>query len=384
MIMSVYLPAAIIGLLIVFLAQRYFHLPTSFDWSPAKPSSNANMTAIVYQKGSSVLQLDKSFPRPQVTSDGILILVKASSINPCDFKIKRNSEVTPDIILPKPKIPGEDVAGIVVEVGKRVSKFKKGDRVAAMMPVLGSQWGSAAEYVSVKAAFAAHIPEKVDFVTAAAYPLVALTAMQALKNVAVKKTESAPKILIHAGAGGVGSFAIQYAKRVLGMYVATTASSKKASKVKSWGADVVIDYKTQNFEEVIQDYDIVLDTMSWAYEQRTFGSKVLKRTGHYLNVLSSDWALSADTQEEVANGPVTFVNAFKSKLINLFSGKIFPKYDLVGVEPNGKDLETLMHLLGNKTIHAVIDRKFDLTQAKKAYEYLEKGHATGKVMLVNH
>ncbi|CAJ1963795.1 unnamed protein product [Cylindrotheca closterium] len=177
-------------------------------------STDETMTAISYSEhgpADEVLTLKSDYPKPVPGKNQVLIQVKASSVNPVDFKLRRNS--VPDFLIPKPKIPGADVAGVIVQLGANLEKaanFQIGDR----------------------------IPNEVDFESAAALPLVSLTVLQSLKKL---KNPKDKKILIHAGAGGVGSFAIQYAKKVLGMHVATTASKEKKEIVKDLGADVVID-----------------------------------------------------------------------------------------------------------------------------------------------
>jgi alcohol dehydrogenase len=302
----------------------------------------------------------------------------ASSINPCDFKFRRNP--VPDFILPKPVIPGEDVAGIVVQVGRKVSTFAVGDRVAAMLPTLRRRWGAASEYVNVKESLVARIGDDVDFVSAASLPLVALTAVQAFNK--VSDIQRGQKVLIHAGAGGLGTFAIQYAKKVLGLYVATTASSAKADILKEIGADEVIDYRITRFEDLVQDYDIVLDSMSWSYENRTLGrdSHVLKSNGSYLNVFSSDWSFDGT---EVGNGLTTLHNLLVHKASNTLTRGVIPRYDVVIVLPHGEQLQYVMDLLQSGTIRAVVDRQFDLSDIQDAYTYLETGHVTGKIVLVH-
>jgi len=224
----------------------------------------------------------------------------------------------------------------------------------------------------------AKIPETVELESAAALPLVSLTVVQSLKKV---KEPKGKKILIHAGAGGVGTFAIQYAKNVLGMHVATTASKEKTEIVKALGADLVIDYKSQDFTEVVKDYDAILDPMSFLYEGRTLKSNVLKKTGHYLSIMSSDWALREDGKEK-SYGARTYWNIFKHKLANMITpGWFVPKYDICMVSPNGDDLQMVMDLLEEKKVNAVIDSKFPLGEMAKAHRHLEGGHVTGKVVI---
>lgn len=162
-----------------------------------------------------------------------------------------------------------DIAGVVVQVGSDVrSDIKVGDRIAALMPLLGSKWGGYAQYAVVNANFVAKIPSNVSFVQAAALPLVALTSLAAFDHIPLPYVDK--KLLIHAGSGGVGSFAIQYAKHVLGIsVVATTCSGRNEEFVKKLGADEVIDYTRLNFTSVVKDYDVVIDPMSYMYEDAT-------------------------------------------------------------------------------------------------------------------
>ena len=415
------------------------------DFSPSKASPNETMKAISYLKhgDTSVLSYTDDYPRPIPRDDQILIRIKSSSINPCDFKFRRNRMI-PIFLFPKPKIPGIDVAGIVVQVGKNVTtKFKVGDHVVALLPAIGLRWGAAAEYTTISESLVGKIsiPEtemtsrssgsssnsddegdessstttssskKITFEEAASLPVVSLTTIQAFENVPYCKqimyqkedsSSSSPqtqkqqrKVLIHAGAGGVGTFAIQYAKHVLGLYVATTASSHKAQFLKELGADEVIDYHTTNFEDVITDYDIVFDTMSWLYEDRTLNnnrnkkkSSVLRKDGYYINIISSDWSLSPNGLE-ISNGFTTVwnwirhQNVFSSSKKNNTTRRSRPNYVTVAVEPNGQHMQMAIDLLQQGKVHAVIDRKFPLTDTIQAYDYLEQGHATGKVILVH-
>jgi len=352
--------------------------PSFLDWPAASKSRSETMTALVYDSHGDldVLQLRNDVPRPIPRDDQILVQVKASAINPVDFKYRRNK--VPDLILPKPKIPGFDLAGVVVSTGKKVSKFQVGDRVAAMIPLLGSSWGAAAEFVAVREQHVCKVADSVDFESAASLPLAALTAVEKLQKI---PEPIGKKILIHAGAGGVGNIAIQYAKNVLGMHVATTASSPKAEFLKSLGADRVIDYREQDFTKEIQNYDAVLDPMSYLYEDRTLnsGSTVLNNKGIYLNVMSSDWNLVNGVEK--ANGPLSFKNLFKHTIQNHFQPNSIPRYDFWFVYPDGALLQHIMDLVEQGKIQPVLDSIFDLADAKSAYKNMESGRVTGKVVL---
>ena len=162
-----------------------------------------------------------------------------------------------------------DIAGVVVDVGSDVvDSIDVGDRVAAMIPLLGSKWGGYAEYVAVDVNHIARIPQEVSFIDAASLPLVSLTTMLAYDNIPPPYDDK--KILIHAGSGGVGSFALQYAKKVMKFgTVSTTCSKRNKEFVEVLGADNVIDYNDVDFTDVIQDYDVILDPLSYMYEEQS-------------------------------------------------------------------------------------------------------------------
>lgn len=190
--------------------------------------------------------------KPQPREDEVLVEVHAAGVNPLDAKI-RSGEFKRILPYPLPLILGHDIAGEVVEVGSRVQKFKRGDAVYARLDDL--HIGGFAQWVAVKEASLAHKPQGITMEEAASIPLVGLTAWQALVDKAALRPGQ--KVFIQAGAGGVGSFAIQLAKH-LGATVATTASAANAAFVKGLGADTVIDYRAQKFEDVLHGYDVVL------------------------------------------------------------------------------------------------------------------------------
>jgi len=172
------------------------------------------------------------------------------------------------------------------------------------------------------------------------------------------------------------------------MYVATTTSSKKKGRaLQKLGADLIIDYTNENFEDAVEYYDAVLDPMNWLYEERTFEKKkdkapVLKhRVGHYLNLLGSDWKMGEDGNENT-NGFYTMKNYLYHKFIHfVLPGTTIPRYDLIYVSPDGEQLQRILDLVAEGIMKPVIDRTFALKDAARAYEHLEQGHATGKVIL---
>lgn len=201
-------------------------------------------------------------PVPDIGEHDILAKIHAASVNPVDFKIRDGKTK----ILLKYKMPlilGNDFAGTVTQTGSKVTRFKAGDEIYSRVPK--NRIGTFAEYIGVHEDAVAQKPKNLSFEEAASIPLVGLTAYQALHD--VLHLEKGQKILIQAGSGGVGSFAIQLAKE-MGAYVATTAGDAGKNLVKSLGADTVIDYKTEKFEEILSDYDAVFDTI---------GGEILKK-----------------------------------------------------------------------------------------------------------
>lgn len=303
--------------------------------------------------------------------------VYAASLNPCDYKFRRN--YIPTFVRPLPKIPGGDIAGIVTEVGSEVRNIDVGDRVAAMIPLLGSKWGGCAEYVAVDWKYVAIIPPILTFSQAASLPLVALTAMTAFDSIPLPHTNKS--ILIHAGSGGVGSFAIQYAKKVLGMGVVTTTCSKRNEEfVRSIGADNIIDYTETDFTTVVHNYDVILDPMSFLYEASSMKQGVISQTGQYFNILSSDFSLKADGTEN-GNGWRTFLGPFISRVGRRLGFKMVD-YQTIAVAPSGEVLKRVFDTVESGLVRPIVNVTFQLSNAADAMKYLERGKTTGKVILL--
>jgi alcohol dehydrogenase len=363
----------------------------------------------------SVLRYSADLQRPAPLPWQVLVHVHYAAINPCDFKLRRMSDLpkpVADVLLPKPKIPGEDLAGIVVAVGSDVSRFRRGDRVAAMLPILGARWGALSEFVAVDEAHAALVPDQVSLLDAASIPLVALTVVQALDRTspsgkvdlsADARSADKPKqtALVQAGGGGVGTFAVQILSRVLGFARVDATCSESCPLVKALAPDGVvktIDYRVESATPA-RGYDVVLDPMSWRHEAATLavGAGVLKEgSGHYLNILSSDWALDAVTGKEAGNGLTTLLHITHhgichvlGRLTALVGARELPeamgcrstRYSAIFVSPNGKRLAQVLQLLHQERVHAVVDSVFPLEEAQAAFEKLEKGHARGKILL---
>nr|WP_220185897.1 NADP-dependent oxidoreductase [Paenactinomyces guangxiensis] len=284
---------------------------------------------------------------PQAGNDEVLVKIKSSSVNPVDWKARKGMlRGHRDFHLPL--IPGWDLSGVVVEAGSQVSKFKVGDAVYGMPDLTKN--GTYAEFIAVKEEYLAPKPEGLSFLEAASIPLVGLTAWQSLIDHADVKPNS--RILIHAGAGGVGSFAIQLAKH-LGAHVVTTTSQKNEDFVRQLGADEVIDYREHDFAK-FSGFDCVFDTVGGATLQKSY--KILK-TGGTL---------------------VTIAGTPDPQLAKEFSVDI--KH--VEVQPNGQQLEEIRKLLEAGAIKPVVTRYFSLEEIQKAHELSESGHVRGKIGII--
>src|ERR1700733_11592018 len=234
-----------------------------------------NMKAIrIHQYGGPEVLAQVEMQRPKPGPDEVLIQVHAASVNPIDWKLRAGhvKEVFP---LTFPATLGWDVSGTVEEAGDKVTQFKRGDEVYALV-----KGGGYAEYVAVTASVVAKKPRTVDHVHAAAVPVAGLTAWQALFEVA--QLRAGQKVLIHAAAGGVGNFAVQFAK-AKGAYVIGSASSKNQAFLGELGVDQAVDYQKTRFEDVVRDVDVVLDTIGADTQERSF--KVLKKGGILVSIV---------------------------------------------------------------------------------------------------
>ena len=236
------------------------------------------MKAVVIEAYGGVTELkEKVMEKPILLDNQVLVEVKAASVNPIDWKL-REGYLKERYDFDFPIILGWDVAGIVTEVGKHVQDFQVGDRVFAR-PEL-TRYGTYAEYTIVDELLLARIPDNISFEEAASVPLAGLTAYQALFD--VLEIMEGQKVLIHAGAGGVGTYAIQLAK-LKGAYVATTASKKNHGYLTSLGADQCIDYKSEAFEQILNEYDAVFDTVGG--ETLSNSMKVLRKGGKIVSIV---------------------------------------------------------------------------------------------------
>jgi NADPH:quinone reductase-like Zn-dependent oxidoreductase len=271
-----------------------------------------------------------------------------------------------------PATMGSDLAGNVVEVGGRVTRFKPGDSVFASIFDLGT--GALAEFARVPENAAALKPANLDFVEAASIPMVGLTSWQALKERADLKPGQ--KVFIPAGSGGIGTFAIQLAK-YLGAKVGTTTSTANVDLVRSLGADEVVDYKKQEFEDVLRDYDAVLGTVRGDALEKSL--RILKPNSTIVSLIGPPDAAFARARG--MNFLMVGVFGFLSCKIIRLSNKRGVAYSFVFVHPDARQLAEIGTLLDAGRIRPVIDKTFPFEQAKEALAYLEQGRAKGKVVV---
>ena len=308
---------------------------------------------------------------PEVGAQDVLIEVHASSVNMLDLKISKGEF---KLILPYsfPLILGNDLAGVVVTVGSKVTRFKPGDEVYARPPQ--ARIGTFAERIAVDENAIALKPANTSMAQAASLPLVALTAWQVLVDTA--RLQKGQKVLIHAGSGGVGTIAIQLAKH-LGAFVATTTSTANVEWVKVLGADVVIDYKKQNFENVLHGYDVVLNSLGTDVLDKSL--EVLKPGGQLISISGPPTVLFA--QEQGLSWPLQQVMRLLSLGIRRRARKQDIGYSFVFMRANGEQLQKISALVEAGIINPVIDRTFPFESTAEALKYVEQGRAKGKVVI---
>lgn len=301
----------------------------------------------------------------------VLIEVHAASVNVLDSKI-RSGEFK--LILPYsfPLVLGNDCAGVVIEVGAAVKGFKPGDAVYARVPE--QRIGTFAERIAVDQNAVALKPANLSMEQAAAIPLVALTAWQALVDIA--RLQKGQKVLIHAGSGGVGTIAIQLAKH-LGAVVATTTGTANVEWVKALGADVVIDYKQQRFEQELRDYDVVLNSLGTDVLENSL--KVLKPGGQLISISGPPTAEFAKAQGLA--WPLRQVMRLLSLSIRRKARKQDVRYSFLFMRANGAQLQEITTLIEAGEISPVLDRTFAFESAGEALTYVEQGRAKGKVIV---
>jgi len=302
--------------------------------------------------------------KPSLKPNDILVEVKAAALNPIDYKMVEG-KLKDMISLNLPSTIGFDVSGVVVEKGADVNSFEIGDEVYSRVPQ--EQMGTVAEFVAVNSDLVAKKPENVSFEKAAGLPLTGLTAIQALERVGIKEND---RILIHAGSGGVGSFAIQYAK-AKGAIVYTTTSTKNVDWVKALGADRVIDYKTEDYKEVANNLDILFDTLGDDYTFDAF--EIIKEGGKVTTIVGPP-------DEETAKQMGITDYKLPEKLSKLIEEKS-AVYKLTWMQPNAEQLKEITTMVEDRAIKPIVDLIYSLEDGIDAYEYLATGRAEGKVII---
>jgi NADPH:quinone reductase-like Zn-dependent oxidoreductase len=310
-------------------------------------------------------------PDPEVRDDDVLVQIHAASVNPLDLKIRSGSL---KLILPYrlPFVLGNDLAGIVVRVGSRVRRFKRGDEVYARPDQ--DRIGAFAEFISIKEDAVASKPKELTMEEAASIPLVGLTAWQALIERANLK--AGQKVLVHAGSGGVGTFAIQLAKHV-GALVATTTSTANLDWVKRLGADIVIDYRKDDFETLLHDYDVVLDTLGGETLEKSL--RVLKPGG---KLISLSGPPDPDFAKDIGSTWILrLVMRLLSYRIRQKAKRHQVSYSFLFMRASGDQLREIASLIDSGIIRPVVDRVFPFASTKEALVYVETGRAKGKVVV---
>jgi NADPH:quinone reductase-like Zn-dependent oxidoreductase len=308
---------------------------------------------------------------PALQDDDVLIDIHAAAVNVLDIKI-RSGEFKPLLPYRMPLILGHDLAGKVIGVGPRVQRFKTGDAVYARPDDL--RIGTFAERIAVKESSLAHQPTNLTMEEAASLPLVALTAWQVL--VEIGKLKKGQKVFIQAGSGGVGAIAIQLARH-LGAFVATTTSTDNVAWVKALGADLVIDYKKQNFETVLRDYDLVLNSQGNNELKKSL--RILRRGGHLVSISGPP------TPEFAANQGLAWPLKQALRLLSFGvrhkAKQLGVTYTFLLMRADGAQLQNITSLIESGVMKPVVDRVFPFAETAEALAYVATGRTKGKVVI---
>ncbi|NWK68801.1 NADP-dependent oxidoreductase [Bacillus paramycoides] len=329
------------------------------------------MKAMIIDKYEKVPMRMTELPTPEINEYEVLAEIHAASINPIDFKI-RDGKVKMLLKYKMPLTLGNDFSGVIVKVGAKVNRFKVGDEIYARPRK--DKIGTFAEYIAIHEDDIALKPKNLSFEEAASIPLVGLTSYQALHD--IMHLQKGQKILIHAGSGGVGTFAIQLAK-IMGATVATTASEAGANLVKSLGADKIINYKTEQFEDILKNYDAVFDTLGGTTLEKSFD--IIKNGG---NIVSVSGIPNARFGKEFGSGFFkTLLFSLASKKLTALEKRHNAQYSFLFMKPSGDQLRIIANYIESGKIKPVIDRVFPFEDAQKAMEYSESGRAKGKIIV---
>lgn len=310
----------------------------------------------------------QNIPIPEINDDEVLIKIYAASLNPHDYKtIQGKYRKFEKLSLPA-RIGG-DASGVIIKKGKNVENFEIGDEVFGVVN------GSLAEYGKALASQIVKKPNNITHYEASSFPIIGMTTIQAFEYAKIK---SGDKVLIHAGSGGIGSFAIQYAKRK-GAYVYTTTSAVNANWVKQLGADVVIDYKKENYLDIVSELDIVYDTLGDKYTYDAF--KIIKNGGRIVSILPSE--INKEVAKELGLPSfVQFIFSLKPSKIEKLKKEKNAFYKFLFLKTNqNNELETIKQLIEKEQIKPVIDKLYFFEDAVQAFKYLSQGRAKGKVII---
>lgn len=327
--------------------------------------------AFITRYGATQPLIVADLPDPHPADDAVLIRIHAASVNPVDFKV-RDGKLRLVRRYRFPLILGHDLAGVVVEVGSRVTAFHVGDEVYAR--AMGHGIGTFAEYIAVEQSEVALKPRNLSFIEAASLPLVALTSWQALVDIG--SVQPGTRVLIHAGSGGIGTFAIQLAKS-LGAVVTTTTSSRNSEFVRTLGADHVIDYTQQDFVSAAGPQDLVFATIEGASVYRSF--EVLAPGGIVVSIVGPP---DATTARELDLGWLrTTLFSLISTRANALARKHSARYRFLFMKAHGAQLRQVASLVEAGRIRPVIEHVYPLAQAQRALEHCEQGRTRGKVVI---
>ncbi|MFV8756759.1 NADP-dependent oxidoreductase [Nannocystaceae bacterium ST9] len=326
------------------------------------------MRAQVYSRygGPEVLELREDRPTPIPGPHEVLIDVRASSVNPIDWKL-RSGHLRWVIPLRLPNVPGRDFAGVVLECGKRATGVAPGDHVFGLAPLRGP--GSHAERIAVAETMVALSPARLDLLEAAALPLAGLTAIQAVDAAQLRPGD---RVLVQGGAGGVGSLAIQYARH-LGAEVSTTASTRNLDYVRELGVDLAIDHLRERFEDRVRELDVVIDCVGGEIEDRSFG--VLRSGGRLVSV-------TGPVRSDAALGPAT-IAGFALRTPGRLIGQLVRghRYRFVSARCDHDRLRRLAQLVDLGVLAIRIDQRYPLAELAEAHRRSERGEAQGKLVL---
>lgn len=308
---------------------------------------------------------------PAVGDRDVLVEIKAAGVNLLDAKI-RDGEFKLFLPYKAPFALGHDLAGIVTRVGAEVTRFSAGDEVYGR--VRDGRIGTFAERIAVHEDDLANKPASLSMAEAASVPLVALTAWQALVERA--RLQPGQQVLIHAGSGGVGTYAIQLAKH-LGATVATTTGTSNVEWVRDLGADVVIDYRTQDFETILRDYDVVLDSQGGDSLAKSL--RILKPGGIAIGIAGPpdpDFA----RQKELGL-PLRIAMALLSWRTRRAARRNGVRYSFLFMRPSGAQLEEITKLIDSGKVRPILDRTYPFAEALQALAHVEGGRSKGKVVI---